>query len=320
MAPVGRQTPLGAEVWALANRQHGVIDHAQLLACGFTREAIKHRVRTRRLHPTWRGVYAVGRPALNRFGWWMAAILACGRRAVLSHESAAQLWGIRPMGDGPIHVTVGGTSARRLRGIRAHRRKLGTTDITEHHAIPVTRPALTLIDIATYLAANELEAAINEADKLDLITPDELSAEIEARPGTPGVRALRKILDRPTFALTDSALERRFLPISAHAGLPVPRTQVSVNGFRVDFYYEEIGLIVETDGLRYHRTPAQQARDRLRDQTHTAAGLTTLRFTHAQIRYEPSRVEQVLATVHARLSPEGADRPPEATIDERGAA
>jgi very-short-patch-repair endonuclease len=115
------------------------------------------------------------------------------------------------------------------------------------------------------------------------------------------VRILRTTLDRRTFTFTDTWLERRFLPIARAAGLPRPQTQVYVNGFKVDFYWPELGLVVETDGLRYHRTPAQQARDRVRDQAHAAAGLTPLRFTRAQINYEPAHVEVTLAAVARRL-------------------
>ncbi len=101
--------------------------------------------------------------------------------------------------------------------------------------------------------------------------------------------------------LSDSEPERRFLPVARTAGLPKPLTRRLVNGFRVDFYWPDLGLVVETDGLRYHRTPAQQAKDRVRDQTHTAAGLTPLRFTHAQIAFEPARVAATLTAVGERL-------------------
>jgi very-short-patch-repair endonuclease len=110
---------------------------------------------------------------------------------------------------------------------------------------------------------------------------------------------LRRVLDCRTFQLTDSELERRFLRLVRRAGLPRPVTQHRVNGFRVDFYWPELGLVVETDGLRYHRTPAQQSRDRTRDQKHAAAGLTALRFSHAQVAYE---AEHVIETLHAVIN------------------
>jgi very-short-patch-repair endonuclease len=185
----------------------------------------------------------------------------------------------------------------------AHRRSaLAASDVCRHRGIPVTTPVRTLIDIATHVPSGELVAAINEADKLELVDADRLRSALDARAGQQGVGVLRQVLDRATFVLTDSELERRFLPIARRTGLPLPRTRCLVNGFRVDFYWPDLGLVVETDGLRYHRTPAQQARDRVRDQRHVAAGLTPLRFTHAQIRFEPRYVEATLRAVVRRLA------------------
>lgn len=166
-----------------------------------------------------------------------------------------------------------------------------------HQGIPVTTPICTLIDISTCLDRGSIEVAINEADKRDLVDPEHLRTALDRTGRRPGVGVLRAVLDRRTFTLTDSELERRFLPIARSAGLPPPRTGHHVNGFKVDFFWPELGLIVETDGLRYHRTPAQQARDRLRDQAHAAAGLTSLRFTHSQVRYEQRHVEATLEAV-----------------------
>jgi hypothetical protein len=125
------------------------------------------------------------------------------------------------------------------------------------------------------LTQAQLEAAVNEADKLDRIDPVRLREALEKMRGEHGVGALIRLLDRRTFRLTESELERRFLRLVRDAGLPPPQTGVWLNGFRVDFFWPELDLVVETDGLRYHRTPAQQTRDRRRDQVHTAAGLTT---------------------------------------------
>lgn len=115
------------------------------------------------------------------------------------------------------------------------------------------------------------------------------------------MRPLRTMLDRRTFRLTRSDLEGLFLPIAEQVGLPVPLTKQWVNGFEVDFYWPDLGFVIETDGLQYHRTPAEQARDRLRDQAHTAAGMTNLRFTHEQVRYEPEHVLSVLRPTAQRL-------------------
>jgi hypothetical protein len=141
--------------------------------------------------------------------------------------------------------------------------------------IRVTTVTRTLIDLAQIVTGKRLEAAINAADKRDLVDPETLRSALDRYAGRRGVRLLRQILDRGTFALTDSQREREFLPIARSAGLGQPRTGMRLNGFKVDFFWPELGLVVETDGLRYHRTPAAQARDRLRDQAHAAAGLTT---------------------------------------------
>lgn len=166
----------------------------------------------------------------------------------------------------------------------------------------MTTPVQTLVDLSLRLDHKGLERAINEADKYDLVHPPQLRKALDSRRGEPGVGHLRVILDRRTFRLTKEELERRFLPLARQAGLPVPLTGQWVNGFEVDFYWPDLGLVVETDGLRFHRTPAEQARDRLRDQAHTAAGLTQLRFTHEQVRYEPEYVRRILAQVARRLA------------------
>jgi very-short-patch-repair endonuclease len=232
----------------------------------------------------------------------MAAVLSCGPEAVLSHASAAALWEIWVPRHTLTEVSVPAHVVRRRPGVVVHRRSsLADSDVTRRHAIPVTSPACTLIDIASQLERGGLERAINEADRRDLIDPEALRAALDTVSRRPGLAPLRQTLDRRTFTLTDSELERRFLPIARRAGLPVPESQYLLNGFRVDFYWPDLGLVVETDGLRYHRTPAQQARDRIRDQAHAAAGLTPLRFTRAQVRFEPHQVQATLTAVAQRL-------------------
>jgi len=296
-----------AAIWELARRHHGVVTRRQLLALGLHPHAIFHRVKTGRLHPVARGVYAVGRPELSRHGRWTAAVMSCGAEAVLSHQSAAVLWGFRAREGLRIDVTIPPRLSRSRPGLKVYRRKLEPTVLTELHRIPVTTVHQTLIDLALVLGRDSLEAAINDADKHDLTDPESLRAALVAHAGQPGVVALRQVLDRRTFTLTDSRLERLFLPIARRAGMPKPQTGVRLNGFKVDFYWPEMGLVVETDGLRYHRTPAQQARDRLRDQAHTAAGLTTLRFTRAQVRFEPGYVQTTLAAVVGRIQARMSD-------------
>ncbi len=235
----------------------------------------------------------------------MAAVLACGARAALSHRSAAALWGIGVEPSGRIEVSVLAAAPRRQPGVRVHRRPtLPESALTDHDGIPVTTVVQTLIDLATCTGESRLERAVNEADRLGLVDPPTLRAALDVHRGEPGVRTLRTLLDRRTFRLTRSKLERLFLPLAEQVGLSVPLTKQWVNGFEVDFYWPDLGLVVETDGLQYHRTPAQQARDHLRDQAHVVAGLTPLRFTHEQVRYEPAHVRAALLAVTRRL--EGA--------------
>jgi len=238
----------------------------------------------------------------------MAAVLACGPDAALSHESAAALWGIRDRERRLVEVSVPSGSRRQRPRIHIHRRSLQAEDFTKHHNIPVTTPICTLIDLAASLSASQTERAVNQADKLDLVDPEQLRQALDHTDPRPGIAPLRKLLDHRTFTMTDSENEQRFLPIARKAGLPKPETQQWVNGFRVDFYWPELELVVETDGLRYHRTPAQQAEDRLRDQAHAAAGLTPLRFTRAQVRFDRAHVQRVLAEVAARLYSRRSDR------------
>jgi len=154
----------------------------------------------------------------------------------------------------------------------------------------------------TELPAPRLERAVNEADKLDLIDPETLRCALDGYIGEPGVKALRELLDKRTFRLSDSDLEILFRPIAAAAGLPPPLTKQMVNSFEVDFFWPDLGLVVETDGLRYHRTPSTQSRDARRDRAHVLAGMIPLRFTHYEIRYERSRVRQELTQAANSLS------------------
>lgn len=295
------QPSLG-EVLAIARPQHGLVTRTQLVELGMHRRSIDHRIRTGRLHRIRSGVFAVGTSKISQLGHWMAAVLACGPDAVLSHRSAGALYEIQRPTRGPIHMSVPPGRKPRQPGVIVHRRsRLEPQDVATHRDIPVTSVVITLIDLATTSDRPEIETAVNEADRRDLIDPDTLREALPRYDGWPGVAALRDILDRATFTLTDSQLERLFLPIARRAGLSMPLTGIWVNGYKVDFYWPDLKLIVETDGLRYHRTPAQQTKDRRRDQAHTAAGFTLLRFTHAQIAYEPNYVEETLRAVVRRL-------------------
>ena len=224
----------------------------------------------------------------------MAAVLACGREAVLSHESAAALWGLRDRERG-IELSV--PRARRGSVFTVHRRcPEALADATTHDRIPVTGSVRTLVDLAARSGPADAERLINQADKLDLIDPETLRRALDGR-CEPGVPALRAVLDQATFVLTDTELERLFVPIARRAGLSKPVPQHYLGEARVDFYWPELNLVVETDGLRYHRTPTQQARDIERDNEHRARGRTPVRFTHDQVRHRSRYVERTLAAI-----------------------
>jgi hypothetical protein len=286
----------------LARAQHGVVTRGDLEGLGFSGEAIDHRLEIGRLHLIWRGVYAVGRPDLTPRGRWMAAVLACGDDAALSHRSAAALWGIGYEDRKRIDVSIRRRSRLERPGIVVHARAaLPERSVVRRFGIPVTHPIQTLIDLATELKIMRLERAVNEADKVDLVDPETLRRALDGYVGMPGVKALRVMLDRHTFRLSDSDLEIFFRPLAIAAGFPLPQTKAWVLGYEVDFWFPDHGLVVETDGLRYHRTPAQQARMVKRDQKHTAHGLRVLRFTNWQIAHAPNEVTDVLRQIRRVL-------------------
>jgi very-short-patch-repair endonuclease len=259
-------------------------------------EAIVHRLRTGRLHELHRGIYAVGRPEVSPLGQLTAAVLACGPGAQLSHRSGAALWGIRPQRGGLIDVSVPAHVVRNRPGIRAHRRaaSAGAVKTRFVSGIPVGDPVSILIDLAAGLAVEDLEDAVNEADRLGLVSTHRLRMAVDGQPRRPGLGHLRRMLDSQTFSRAQTKLERRFLPIARAAGLPTPQAQHRLNRYRVDFHWPGLGLVVETDSLTYHRTASQQAVDVRRDQAHIRTGLRTLRFTHRQVFFQPDYVREVL--------------------------
>lgn len=298
-----RKAERNKRAWELAGRQHGIVARRQLLALGFNAREIEHRVARGRLHLVMRGVYAVGWSQMTRKRRWMAAVLACGDGAMLSHGSAAAHWRIATERSGAVDISVCRRTRLRRPGIRVHaRHRLGESDISWYEGIPVTGIVQTLIDVATELNPMAVERVVNEADKLDLVDPERLRSALANYEGEPGVRLLRSILDTRTFRLSDSDLEILFRPIAAEAGLPLPLTKQVVNGFEVDFFWPALGLVVETDGLRYHRTPSAQARDARRDRAHLLAGMTPLRFTHYEVKHEAPKIVQALRRATALLA------------------
>ena len=230
----------------------------------------------------------------------MAAVLLCGDGAALSHRSAAALWGFGEEHRDYVDVSVLRRSESRLPGLRCHRRpSLPSNELTIRAYIPLTTPVRTFLDLATVTGPKTLERAIHEADKRNVT--DQLRRALDDHAGEPGVRPLRRVLDKHTFRLSDDELEVLFRPLATAAGLSTPLTKQIINRFEVDFFWPHLRLIVETDGWRYHRTPAAQTRDALRFQLHTASGYTPLRFSHYQVKYEPRHVERILRATAGRL-------------------
>lgn len=299
---------------AITARQHGVVTRAQLVEVGLTPDAIDGRVRSKRLRPLHRGVYVPGSlvgPLLPPRAREMAAVLACGPGATVSHGSAASLWSITPeRGDGlPVHVTVPGDRTRP--GIRVHRvRTLAAEETAVLDGIPVTTPARTLLDLAAHLRARDLEQAIARAERLDLTDARELLALLERRRPRRGVRLLRSLIGeggRP--ALTRSAAEERFLGLTRQGKLPVPEANARVAGFEVDFLWRSEAVAVEVDGFAYHSSRRTFESDRQRDAELAARGIQVVRVTWRQITGEPHavlvRLARTLALAEARREANG---------------
>jgi very-short-patch-repair endonuclease len=287
-------------VVALAARQHGVVKWDQLVAAGLTKDAIAHRVKQRRLQRYHRGVYLVASlpaPLTPQ----MAAVLACGDTAVLSHHAAAALWGIRRPQDGPIDVTVLRGSARARRGVRVHRtRRLDKRDRTKREGIPVTSPARTVLDLAPLLTRSHLDRALEETQVLRLTTPKAIEAVLERTPGHPGAGALRVALNRQHDpSLTRSEAEARLLELIRKAELPPPLTNVRILGHEVDLVWPAARLIVEVDGFAFHSTRQAFERDRLRDAELQAAGYRVMRVTWRQVADTPEAMIARVARAQA---------------------
>jgi very-short-patch-repair endonuclease len=286
---------------ALAEAQCGLVTRAQLAALGLGFGAIDHRIARGRLHRLHRGVYAVGHTALAPHARELAAVLACGPDAVLSHQSAAALWGLRPDHPGDVHVTIGRSGSQSRAGLQVHRtRSLDARDIRLRQGIPATSPARTIIDLADILSERDLARVIDEAEIRHLARRRELLAATERLgPGRRGSAQLAGILRRHDGpALTRSQAEERLLSLIARAGLPRPEANVRMQGLEVDLLWRGKRLVVEVDGYAFHATRAAFERDRARDAHLNAAGLRVVRVTWRQIVDEPyvlvARIAQAL--------------------------
>jgi hypothetical protein len=287
----------------LAKRQHGVISRAQLRSIGLSDGGITARVSRGGLHRVHHGVYAVGHTVLGARGKWMAAVLAGGTGAVLSHAAAAALWGLRSSEAPTIDVTVPGSGGRRRRpGLRIHRARSLDGETTACDGIPVTTPARTILDLAAVLNRRPLEQLLDQAEITRLADQPSLEALARAHPGHRGAGRLTAALHdhTPGTTLTNGKLEERFLKLCDDAGLPRPLVNHHVEGFKVDFVFTDHRVLVETDSWRFHKSRASFESDRHRDAVHAAAGYRTLRFTHDRIAHHPAAVSRAIRSVLAQ--------------------
>jgi hypothetical protein len=295
-----RSRSADALIAALAGRQHGVVARWQLLALGLGHGAIDHRVARGLLHPVHRGVYAVGHAVLSRHGVWMAAVLAAGPNAVLSHRSAAALWGIRDGGGRDVDVTV--ARDRKRPGIRAHRAALAPDEITIEDGIPVTTPARTLLDLAEQLTPQRLERAVHEAEYRRLTSPLPLEALLTRHQGRRGTAALTKIVDRGNIGatLTKSDLEIMFLAFLDDHQIPRPLVNEPIGPYTVDALWPHQRLVVELDSRQAHQTTRAFEHDRARDRDLLVWGYSVLRITWRQLHEDQAtiatRLRHVLTT------------------------
>lgn len=287
-----RITPAGAQLIdpplsELAGKQHGVVATRQLLRLGYSHNRTAVLVAKGWLHRLHRGVFAVGHTRLTVKGRWMAAVLACGPDAVLSHRSAAALHDLRPIPGGEIDVTA--PSGHRHPRVRCHKaRSLPQQDRTLIDAIPVTSIERTLLDLAALYSHQRLRTTLEAAQRRDLLDNrriDELLARTPGHRGAPRLaRALAELHDEAPW--TQSDLERAFLELIREAGLPEPRTNVFVDGELVDVYWPSHDLVVELDYYDYHRSKRSFENDRRKDSKHLLAGRRSLRVTGTRVAHE----------------------------------
>jgi hypothetical protein len=288
----------------LARRQHGVVARVQLAALGMGEGAIEGRLKRGRLHRLHRGVYKVGYRRISRKGRWMAAVLASGSEAWLSHRSAARLWGLMPLGDEWVEVTSPPPSRTRRRGIVCHEGVVAEDERLEVDGIPVTSPFRTVFDLAAVLKLRELERVFHEAEVRGLRDRVSLPMLLERYPGRRGARNLRVLLESPEPAgFTRNDFEEAFRSLVGDYGIrPRPRMNapLSVRGrvFEVDALWEEERVAVELDGRSVHGTKKRFESDRLRDRILVVEGWRTVHVTWRQLQVEP---EEIVADLRAAL-------------------
>jgi hypothetical protein len=309
MSEPGRETTRGRTfldqaLAELARVQHVVFGLDQLSELGLTGSAVRNRVAAGRLHRIHQGVYSlVPRELLTRDGLYMAAVLACGDGAVLSHRSAARLHGLRSDGYWKIEVTVPKRSARTHSGVAVHRStSLTARDVTGVEHIPATTVARTLLDLAEVITPRQLERAFDQADSLQALDGRALNDQLARNPTRPGAKQVRRVLNEHYIGSTptENEFEEALLKVTRSLNLPDPRAQYYIDPgdgepmIKADFAWPDRKIVVETDGRKTHGTHQAFETDRRRDQRLTAAGWTVIRTTWRQLTEKPHELRPIL--------------------------
>jgi len=308
------QPPRELALSQLAERQQGVVSLDQLRSLGLDASTVRNRVAVGRLHRVHRGVYAVGHRLLTGRGEWMAAVLAYGPEAVLSHRSAAALWELLRDARSRIDVSVPRRAVRARPTICAHASlALRPADVTSRDGIPCTGVVRTLLDLAEAVPRRQLDAAVEQAEVLGLLDLRAIEEVLAGAPGHRGSGSLRATIAAGVEpALTASELEERFLAIAREAGLPRPEVNawLAAGGdhLKVDFLWRSARLVVETDGHAFHGHRRAFERDRRRDQRLMLAGYQVVRCSWRQVAEEPGRLLDTISTLLGRRGRGAAER------------
>jgi predicted transcriptional regulator of viral defense system len=300
-------------VGEVAARQHGLITLAELFALGISSRMIESRMRRGFLIRIYPGVYAVGHRPATQDARWLAAVLACGDGAVLSHRSAAALWMVRQTSSPKVDVTAPTRRGYSLSDISLHRANtIQREDLDEVRSIPVTALPRTVVDLATCVSDSALAYAIHNAERQRKLTPDDLREILDRLPGKKGTAAVRAIVERAGHDLdarTRSRWELRFLEICRTHGIPEPRVNewipldIPAGGLEVDFHWPAERLVVEVDENRGHRTMRARHNDPQRDRALRADGWSVTRIPEADFADPASIAATVLRALATSRQP-----------------
>jgi very-short-patch-repair endonuclease len=304
----------------LADAQHGVVSRQQLRTLGMSDGGIAYAVKSGRLHRIFRNAYAVGHRQVPERGRLMAATLACGKGAFISHRSAAALLGLLDEGPVVIDVIATGDSGRHIDGIRLHLVRPPRLEETgAMHGIPCTSPARTLVDLARVVGERTLRSAFERAATRRRRMLDIPAIERSIDPRRRGTKMLLKLIDEwrgvapllKTRGKLRSPLEAKVLPLIAQRDLPAPLfnapVQIAEGRIEVDFLWPDHRFVLEADSRDFHGTAVAFERDRWRDRELLRAGYSVLRVTHLQAERE---AQAIADTVAARLHPGVSANPP----------